>query len=100
MRLRPSLGHGRLAIRTNPGHYCLAARLGSYSLNGSESLSTATLPSCPQCGLDNTYPDGDLLICPDCAHEWSAHAETIADEDNGPRIIKDANGTPLAASLS
>ena len=24
------------------------------------------------------------------------HAETIADEDNGPRIIKDANGTPLA----
>lgn len=96
MRLRPSLGHGRLAIRTNPGHYCLAARLGAYSLNGSESLSTATLPSCPQCGLDNTYPDGDLLICPDCAHEWSAHAEAIADEDNGPRLIKDANGTPLA----
>ncbi|WEE80296.1 alkylphosphonate utilization protein [Comamonas testosteroni] len=59
-------------------------------------MSTATLPSCPQCGLDNTYPDGDLLICPDCAHEWSAHAEAIADEDNGPRLIKDANGTPLA----
>ena len=65
-------------------------------LKESQSLSTTTLPSCPQCGLNNTYPDGDLLICPDCAHEWSAHAETIADEDNGPRIIKDANGTPLA----
>ncbi|MEG1282697.1 MAG: zinc ribbon domain-containing protein YjdM [Comamonas sp.] len=58
-------------------------------------MSHSTLPSCPQCGLDNTYPDGDQLICPDCAHEWSASAPAD-DEDNGPRIIKDANGAPLA----
>ena len=61
----------------------------------SDSLSTTSLPSCPQCGLNHTYPDGELLICPDCGHEWSA-AATADDEDSGPRIIKDANGTPLA----
>lgn len=65
-------------------------------LTESESLSTTSLPSCPQCGLDNTYPDGELLICPDCGHEWSPQTEAATDEDSGPRIIKDANGTPLA----
>ena len=59
-------------------------------------MSTSSFPSCPQCGLDNTYPDGELFICPDCAHEWSANAADSSDEDGGPRIIKDANGTPLA----
>lgn len=61
----------------------------------SESLSTTNFPTCPQCGLDHTYPDGEQLICPDCGHEWSAVA-TADEEDSGPRIIKDANGTPLA----
>lgn len=64
-------------------------------MNESDALSHTTLPSCPQCGLDNTYPDGELLICPDCAHEWSAHANTADDEHSSQRIIKDANGTPL-----
>ena len=58
-------------------------------------MSDSTLPACPQCGLDHTYPDGALLICPDCAHEWPAQADATADEDSGPRIIKDAHGTPL-----
>ncbi|CAM4119296.1 Alkylphosphonate utilization protein [Comamonas aquatilis] len=86
------------AIRTSPGHYCPDGNLAPFSsehLNESDSLSHSTLPSCPQCGLDNTYPDGDQLICPDCAHEWSASAPAD-DEDNGPRVIKDANGAPLA----
>lgn len=59
-------------------------------------MSDSTLPVCPQCGLDHTYPDGTLLICPDCGHEWSAQADAAADEDGGPRVIKDAHGTPLA----
>ena len=38
-----------------------------------------TLPACPQCGQENTYPDGDNYICPDCAHEWpQAAAASIA----------------------
>ena len=62
----------------------------------SDALSDSTLPSCPQCGLENTYPDGDQLICPDCAHEWSATAPADDEDNSGPRTIKDANGTPLA----
>ena len=29
-------------------------------------------PACPQCTLENTYPDGALWMCPDCGHEWTA----------------------------
>jgi protein PhnA len=40
-----------------------------------------------------TYEDGDLLICPVCAHEWSAHeAGTQADE---VKVFKDAHGNVL-----
>lgn len=48
------------------------------------------LPSCPQCQCEYTYEDGILLICPECAHEWSA-AELAAEQP----VYKDANGTPL-----
>ena len=60
-------------------------------------MSFTAYPACPQCGMNNTYPDGDLLICPDCAHEWSLHTHgEDGEEESGPRTIKDANGTPLA----
>ena len=52
------------------------------------------IPACPVCGLENTYPDGDHFICPDCTHEWPAAAE--ADDDEAETIVRDANGTPLA----
>ena len=51
------------------------------------------LPACPQCGSAYTYEDGPLLICPECAHEWSPSA--VAEEES-EAIIRDANGTPLA----
>ncbi|MCD8563021.1 MAG: alkylphosphonate utilization protein [Alphaproteobacteria bacterium] len=41
------------------------------------------------------YEDGALLICPECAYEWSAEASAAAN-DEGSAVIKDANGTPLA----
>lgn len=50
------------------------------------------LPNCPKCGSEYTYEDGSLLICPECAHEWSAN-EVESDED--VLIVKDANGTIL-----
>ena len=34
----------------------------------------STLPPCPKCNSTLTYEDGSLLICPECAHEWSANA--------------------------
>ncbi|WP_135081897.1 zinc ribbon domain-containing protein YjdM [Terasakiella sp. SH-1] len=49
------------------------------------------LPPCPQCTSPYTYEDGQILICPECAHEWSLTAETTDEA-----IIRDANGTPLA----
>ena len=53
----------------------------------------SSLPPCPQCQSSYTYEDGDLLICPECAHEWPRQAE-VAEES--ARVVKDAHGTPLA----
>ncbi|HPI48348.1 MAG TPA: hypothetical protein PLH23_08780, partial [Hyphomonadaceae bacterium] len=29
------------------------------------------LPPCPACSSALTYEDGAMLVCPECAHEWS-----------------------------
>lgn len=52
-----------------------------------------TLPPCPSCGSAYTYEDGSQLVCPECAHEWSATDN--AEADNSERVIKDANGNVL-----
>ena len=54
-----------------------------------------TPPPCPVCAMENTYQDGELFICPDCAHEWSATTAAPA-EDSDVLIVKDANGNLLA----
>lgn len=51
---------------------------------------TDTLPPCPQCGSVYTYEDGAMLICPECAHEWSPGG----GEDSAP-VIRDAVGNEL-----
>ena len=48
------------------------------------------LPNCPSCGSEYAYEDGALLVCPECAHEWSAKSE-VEEE----LTIKDANGNTL-----
>jgi protein PhnA len=53
----------------------------------------STLPPCPQCGSEFTYEDGAMLICPECAHEWSKQAASETT-DSGLNV-KDAHGTPL-----
>lgn len=61
-----------------------------------------TTPACPQCGLENTYPDGSNYVCPDCAFEWpqaaeASDADADADAaDAGDGIVRDANGNALA----
>ena len=54
----------------------------------------STLPACPKCNSEFTYEDGQLLICPECAHEWSADGsgEAVAD---GDKVIKDSVGNVL-----
>ena len=54
------------------------------------------LPACPKCKMENTYPDGELIICPDCGHEWPAAAPAAATDDSDVLIVKDANGNLLA----
>lgn len=55
-----------------------------------------TTPACPQCGLENTYPDGNQFVCPDCGFEWPQAAAGTADEAAGDGTVCDANGNPLA----
>jgi protein PhnA len=53
-------------------------------------------PACPQCGLENTYPDATSYICPDCAFEWPMQADEEAGEASagdgktelGPMLLK------------
>ncbi len=53
---------------------------------------TMSLPNCPKCAAEYTYEDGALLVCPMCAHEWTA-AEVEADEQDA--VIRDAVGNEL-----
>ncbi|KZE74895.1 alkylphosphonate utilization protein [Paenibacillus elgii] len=53
----------------------------------------SNLPNCPKCNSAYTYEDGSLLICPECAHEWTLEADTENREDH--KIVKDANGNIL-----
>jgi protein PhnA len=53
-------------------------------------------PSCPKCAQSDSYPDGNLLICPHCGHEWVPGSEAATEEevsDSGK--ILDANGVAL-----
>lgn len=51
---------------------------------------------CPACASDNAYPDGALLICPDCGHEWNPDAAPAAAADTDEASVRDANGNVLA----
>ena len=50
-------------------------------------------PQCPECQSDYAYEDRDMLVCPDCGHEWNP-AEPAPKEDG--LVVLDALGKPLA----
>jgi protein PhnA len=53
-------------------------------------------PKCPKCSAEFTYADGNLWVCPSCAHEWSQAvmaSEVEAVEDNN---VYDSNRNILA----
>lgn len=52
------------------------------------------IPACAQCGMENTYPDGDNYVCADCGHEWAV-AEA-ADLASAGVVVRDSNGNALA----
>ncbi|MFF3013350.1 zinc ribbon domain-containing protein YjdM [Streptomyces sp. NPDC057939] len=56
-------------------------------------MTDETLPPCPECSSAHTYELGALLVCPECAHEWSPAA--VGDEP-AERVVKDSVGNVLA----
>lgn len=53
-----------------------------------------TLPPCPVCSSEYTYEMGALLVCPECAHEWTA-TEAAAEAEANSGVIKDSVGNIL-----
>lgn len=54
--------------------------------------------NCPKCNSENTYQDGPLWICPECAHEWT-ESESTSTEVSAVETetqVRDANGNVLA----
>ncbi|MCM3715309.1 zinc ribbon domain-containing protein YjdM [Alkalihalobacillus oceani] len=50
------------------------------------------MPNCPTCHSEYTYEDGTFFVCPECGFEWMNNQEA---EDEGDKVIKDANGNTL-----
>ena len=50
----------------------------------------SNLPPCPACASVYAYESGELLLCPECGHEWNP-VEVKEDEAG----VKDSNGNPL-----
>ncbi len=55
----------------------------------------STIPVCPVCTLENTYPDGEQYVCADCGHEWLVN-ESADAESLGGAVVRDAHGNILS----
>ncbi len=53
---------------------------------------------CPKCESENIYQDGNLWICPECAHEWTPESskDAPAETDSQTHVVRDAHGNILA----
>ncbi len=52
----------------------------------------STLPPCTSCKSAYTYEDGEMYVCPECAHEWPQTATAPPEADT---VVRDAFGTQL-----
>lgn len=59
-----------------------------------KDVNMSTLPACPKCNSEFTYEDNGMYICPECAHEWSAHA-VAESADEGSKVYRDSAGNVL-----
>ncbi|MBX2953681.1 MAG: alkylphosphonate utilization protein [Leadbetterella sp.] len=50
-------------------------------------------PPCPKCSSEYVYPSDNLLICPECFHEWNPEEEPA--EADGTLKVLDSNGNEL-----
>lgn len=91
MLLARPLGRHCAARGRKPGKTLYNPRLLAEPPRGTR---VSTLPSCPKCNSEYTYEDGAMLVCPECAHEWSATASSEAAADDN-KVIKDSVGNVL-----
>lgn len=64
----------------------------------------STIPACPQCTLQNTYPDGTNYVCADCGYEWpmqeSAEQDTVEPvRDAHGNVLQDGDAVVLIKDL-
>ena len=52
----------------------------------------AQIPPCPQCKSTFTYEMDDLLVCPECGHEWNPNENSVTED---AFVVKDCNGNVL-----
>lgn len=55
----------------------------------------STIPACPLCTMENTYPDGNNYVCADCGHEWPMTGASTSDGE-ADAVVRDANGNVLS----
>lgn len=55
----------------------------------------SSLPKCPKCESEYTYEDGNLLVCPECWHEWVPEMDTKEVETESVKKYRDAYGNIL-----
>jgi len=53
----------------------------------------STYPPCPECQSKFAYEDRNMLVCPECGHEWEKVGGDSQTEEQ-PRV-RDANGNDL-----
>ncbi len=49
-------------------------------------------PPCPKCNCEYTYPMDNLLVCPECFHEWTPGE--LSEEELAAQVL-DSNGNIL-----
>jgi protein PhnA len=52
-------------------------------------------PPCPKCKSEFAYPSDNMLICPECFHEWNPEEIEAADGELGELKVIDSNGNEL-----
>jgi len=53
----------------------------------------SNFPQCPKCSSVYTYEDGNMYVCPECAHEWVKGAAIESTDQK--RVVRDAFGNIL-----
>jgi len=59
-------------------------------------MSDDKIMPCPLCKCEYTYPMDHLMVCPECAHEWSPSEDALeASLGSDQLLVKDAHGNVL-----